>query len=355
MTHKPDTDGEQNPLIDVANLCVSFRARGFLGRLRYSIRAVNDVSFQIAQGKTFGLVGESGSGKSTIGRAILRLVDIDCGSIRFNGREVTSFGRRTPLAYRRNVQAVFQDPYSSLNPSHVAGDIIGEIITRHLKIKGSERQTMVVDLLKRVGLSNFHTERYPYELSGGQRQRVAIARALAANPSLIIFDEAVSSLDVSTQAQVINLLENLQKELGFSYLFIAHDLDVVRYISHTIGVLTLGRLVESGPAERVYEKPAHPYTQMLLTSIPVPNPAEQRRRRSLRRRMATDCDPPSPVTPPSGCPFRTRCTLVMQVCSENMPAPTSVIGGGEVRCHLHTTGPKLRGQSVTQLFRNSIT
>ena len=353
MIEKPESS-ESKPLIKISNLSVNFKARGFLGRLRYVVRAVNNVSFEIGGGKTFGLVGESGSGKSTIGRAILRLVDIDSGSIIFEGTDVTSFRRRTLFEYRRKVQTVFQDPYSSLNPSFRAKDTIGEIIKLHLKIKGSEQNAMVVDLLKRVGLSKFHEERFPYELSGGQRQRVAIARALAAKPNLIVCDEAVSSLDVSTQAQVINLMEDLQNELGVSFLFIAHDLAVVRHLSQTIGVLNLGRLVETGPANRVYEKPAHPYTEMLLSSIPLPDPAEQRKRRNLRRRLCVDNEPPSPINPPSGCPFQTRCILAMDICREEMPASTPVSGGGVVLCHLHTSGPKLAGETVHQLFEESI-
>ena len=344
-------DATDKALLEVSDLQVSYKSKNFLGQIRYMIRAVNDVGFEIGKGETFGLVGESGSGKTTVGKAILRLIEIDGGSICFDGLEAPPSIERVPLEYRRHVQAVFQDPYSSLNPSHLAGDIIGEPITRHLKIRGKERQSLVVDLLRKVGLSGIHAHRYPYELSGGQRQRIAIARALASNPRLIVCDEPVSALDVSTQAQVINLLEDLQEELVVSYLFIAHDLAVVRHISHNIGVVNLGWLVEIGPSDRVYEQPAHPYTEMLLASIPVPNPAEQRRRRSLRQQLYIDADLPSPVKPPPGCPFQTRCTMAMNICREEMPVPTPVNGGGLVRCHLHTTGPKLEGRSVLQLHR----
>ncbi len=346
------TNSMNNTLLQVSNLQVSYKSKNFFGQIRYRVRAVNDISFEIGKGKTFGLVGESGSGKTTVGKAILRLIEIDGGAVSFDGMVAPHSIQKVPLEFKRNVQSVFQDPYSSLNPSHLAGDIIGEPITRHLKIRGSERQTMVADLLKKVGLSGIYAHRYPYELSGGQRQRIAIARALASNPRLIVCDEPVSALDVSTQAQVINLLEDLQEELLVSYLFIAHDLAVVRHISHDIGVVNLGWLVEVGPSDRVYEQPSHPYTEMLLASIPVPNAVEQRRRRTLRQSLYIDADLPSPVNPPPGCPFQTRCTLSMDICREEMPEATPVNGGGVVRCHLHTSGPKLEGRPVAVLHDN---
>ena len=326
----------QSPLLSVDQLDVTFYKRDLLGRVSHTIRAVEQVSFDIQNNQTFGLVGESGSGKSTIGKAILRLLRPNSGKIVFDGQDIGSFGRFTPLKYRKDVQVIFQDPYSSLNHSHVAEQIIGEPITRHLGLTGKARRQRVIELLERVGLSDYHLERYPSEFSGGQRQRIAIARALAVEPRLIVCDEAVSALDVSTQAQVINLLESLQQDLGVSYLFIAHDLAVVRHISHTIGVMYLGKLVETGSAERVYEKPAHPYTEMLLASVPFPNPIEQAKRRAIRRQLRRQdlANQPSKTT---GCPFAPRCPFVMDVCLTKIPTPVPVVGGGTVRCHLHTS------------------
>jgi len=246
---------------------------------------------------------------------------------------------------------VFQDPYSSLNPSHVVSEIVGELITQHRGIRsGQERDKIVGDLLEEVGLGRHFMERFPYELSGGQRQRVAIARALSVEPQMIICDEATSALDVSIQSQVINLLEEIQERTGVSYLFIAHDLAVVRHISHDIGVLYLGYLVETGPSERVYSETAHPYTAMLLSAEPIPDPARQKRRAEVRRMYHIDAEPPSPANLPLGCPFTNRCALVMDVCHDSMPDVTPVDGGGLVRCHLHTSGPMLNGKSVIQLL-----
>ncbi len=324
-----------DPILSLDQLHVSFLKRDFLGRISDTLHAVKDVSFEIESHQTFGLVGESGSGKSTIGKAILRLLKPERGKIIFDGEDLQSFGLFTPLSYRKQVQAVFQDPYSSLNPSHTVANIIGEPLTRHLGLSGKARQQRVIELLERVGLSAYHGGRYPIEFSGGQRQRIAIARALAVEPRLIICDEAVSALDVSTQAQVINLLESLQRDLAVSYLFISHDLAVVRHISHTIGVMYLGNMVELGSAERVYERPLHPYTEMLLASVPLANPIEQQKRRMARqqlRRVETNAR----KHVERGCPFAPRCPYVMQVCLEQMPAPLAVEGGGMVRCHLHS-------------------
>ena len=305
-------------LLSVENLCVDFQLkRGMLSRA-LTLRAVRDVSFQIESGRTFGLVGESGSGKSTIGRAILKLAPISAGRVAFDGTDIASFGRRPPLAFRRDVQVVFQDPLSSLNPRQTVGTTIGQAISRHRQVTRQQLQRQIAEVLDSVGLASYQAERYPYELSGGQRQRVAIARALAVRPRLIICDEPVSALDVSTQSQVINLLVDLQREFGLSYLFIAHNLDVVRHISHTIGVLYLGRLVEVGPAEAVYGAPVHPYTQMLLASTLVADPKAQALRSQARRRQPRS-EPPSALNPPSGCPFNTRCTWAADVCRARMP------------------------------------
>lgn len=344
--------------LKVEDLHVHFHsARQLFRAPKPPVKAVNGVSFAIESGKTFGLVGESGSGKSTIARAILRLVDSQDGSsIDVDGIEVTTLDSNGLKKYRKAVQVVFQDPYSSLNPSHIVGEIVGELITEHRGIKaGVERDQIVGDLLEQVGLGRHFLERFPYELSGGQRQRVAIARALSVEPDMIICDEATSALDVSIQSQVINLLEEIQDKTGVSYLFIAHDLAVVRHISHDIGVLYLGYLVETGPSERVYRETAHPYTAMLLSAEPIPDPARQKRRAEVRRLYHIDAEPPSPANMPKGCPFTNRCALVMDKCHEEMPGETPVQGGGTVRCHLHTSGPKLNGGSVLPLLLKDIT
>ena len=339
--------------IQIDDLHVHFEAGRRLFRApRPPVKAVNGVSFSIERGKTFGLVGESGSGKSTIARAILRLVPSKDGStINVDGLEVTDLDAAGLKKYRKAVQVVFQDPYSSLNPSHIVGEIVGELITEHRGIpKGDQRDQIVGDLLVEVGLGRHFLERFPYELSGGQRQRVAIARALSVEPDMIICDEATSALDVSIQSQVINLLEEIQEKTGVSYLFIAHDLAVVRHISHDIGVLYLGYLVETGPSERVYRETAHPYTAMLLSAEPIPDPERQKRRAEVRRIYHIDAEPPSPSNMPKGCPFTNRCALVMDICHDEMPGVTEVVGGGTVRCHLHTSGPTLNGESVVPML-----
>lgn len=346
---------ENNTYLDVQDMHVHFESNKQLFRAkRPPVKAVNGVSFQIPRGKTFGLVGESGSGKSTIARALLRLVPTQDGSsMKVEGKEVTQFDHGAIKDYRSQVQVVFQDPYSSLNPSHIVGEVVGELITEHRGIKkGAERDKMVGDLLEEVGLGRHFLERFPYELSGGQRQRVAIARALSVQPDMIICDEATSALDVSIQSQVINLLEEIQENTGVSYLFIAHDLAVVRHISDDIGVLYLGYMVESGPAGRVYDDPAHPYTAMLLAAEPIPDPVRQKRRAEVRRIYHIDAEPPSPANLPPGCPFTNRCALVMDVCHEEMPSSYPVVGGGTVRCHLHThpKGPLLEGETVVPLL-----
>ena len=331
------------PLLDVRGLSVSFGKRSLLGRGRV-VRAVADVSLQIASGETLGLVGESGSGKSTTGRAVLQLVPADTGSIRLHGEEVTGRRGRELRALRRQMQMVFQDPYSSLDPSATVGASIAEPLRVHEGLSRNASRGRVAELLDLVGLRPSHADRYPYEFSGGQRQRVAIARALSTNPELVVCDEAVSALDVSTQNQVINLLEDLREELGLSYLFIAHDLAVVRHIAHRVAVMYLGRVVEIGPIERVYQQPAHPYTQALLSAIPVPDPERRKESRVLLRG-----DLPDPADPPPGCPFSTRCGFAMPVCREELPAMTAVDGGGEVACHLQTVGPMLAGRSLVHL------
>ncbi|MFE5856702.1 ATP-binding cassette domain-containing protein [Streptomyces sp. NPDC056500] len=287
-TEQQPTPPDGAPLLSVENLTVRYQlGRGMTGRAK-TLTAVRDVSFAIESGRTLGLVGESGSGKSSIGRAILRLAPVSGGRVVFDGKDMATFGKRTPLSFNRDVQVVFQDPMSSLNPRQTIATTIGQAITRHRPLSGLERDREVEHALDRVGLSGYHADRYPHELSGGQRQRVAIARALAPRPRLIVCDEPVSALDVSTQSQVINLLMELQRELSVSYLFIAHDLEVVRHISDDIGVLYLGQMVESGPADQVYRTPSHSYTQRLLASTLVANPARQAARTAQRRALATD-------------------------------------------------------------------
>ncbi|MES1931952.1 oligopeptide/dipeptide ABC transporter ATPase [Salinisphaera shabanensis T35B1] len=331
-------------MLEVDRLTVTFRKHSLLGGTRV-VRAVNQVSLAIAPGETLGLVGESGSGKSTTGRAILRLVPIDSGTVQIQGRDIASIRGRELRATRSQMQMVFQDPYSSLDPSSTIGASIGEPLRVHRSMGRGEIRARVEELLTLVGLRPSHADRYPYEFSGGQRQRVVIARALALDPQLIVCDEAVSALDVSTQNQVINLLEDIREKLSLSYLFIAHDLAVVRHISHRVAVMYLGHIVESGPTNRLYSSPAHPYTEALLSAIPVPDP----RKRNQARRVVLQGGIPDPSNPPSGCPFHTRCPYVMDICKQSMPEMTAVDGGGEVACHLQTSGPTLAGRGLNEL------
>jgi oligopeptide/dipeptide ABC transporter ATP-binding protein len=331
-----DPQPPQPPLVQVHNLHVTFASRRRLPwqPVRH-IHAAREVHFAIAAGQTFGLVGESGSGKSTVARAILRLLRPTAGTIQVTGRDVTTLKGREMLAYRRQVQAVFQDPHSAINPAHVVGDVVGELLTRHRDIRpGRERDACAAALLTQVGLSPDYLERFPYELSGGQRQRVAIARALAAEPQVLVCDEPTSALDVSVQGQVINLLMDIREQKGVSYLFIGHNLHVVRHISDVVGVMYHGYLVETGPARRVYREPAHPYTQMLLESVPVPDPVQQKQRAARRRMQQQASTTPDKPQLAAGCPFQHRCPAVMDICRHTMPPPVPVPGGGEVRCHL---------------------
>jgi oligopeptide/dipeptide ABC transporter ATP-binding protein len=325
------------PLLEVSGLTKTFVS----GRGTRSVRAVDGVDFKVEQGRTLGLVGESGSGKSTTGRLVLRLIDPDSGSICFDGTDIATSDRRRLRAVRRQMQMVFQDPFSSLDPLATILDVVGEPLEVHEDLGPGERAERVVALLEQVGLGAGHLRRYPAEFSGGQRQRIAIARALALNPRLIVCDEPVSALDVSTQAQVINLLEDLQAEHDIAYLFIAHDLAVVRHASHDIGVMYLGRMVEMGPAESVYNEPKHPYTEALLSAVLIADPVVQR----TRKRIILEGDMPSPADPPNGCRFHTRCPYVMPICREVDP-PAYPVEDGWSACHLHTEGPALAGSTV---------
>jgi len=334
------------PLLEVRDLVKHFPVTsGVLRRTRGHIRAVDGVDLVIGAGETLGLVGESGSGKSTVARLVLRLIDATSGSVVFGGQDLFTLDSRALRRARREMQIVFQDPYTSLDPRATIGATLGEPLEIHDGLTGRARDRRAAELLQLVGLSAHHLHRYPHEFSGGQRQRVAVARALALNPRLVVCDEPVSSLDVSTQSQVINLLSDLQAELGLAYLFIAHDLSVVRHLSHRIAVMYLGRIVETGRADEVVRRPTHPYTEALLSAIPVPDPGRQRH----RKRIVLEGDVPSPARVPSGCGFHTRCPYVMEVCATEEPAPFTTASGTTVCCHLHTTGPALAGSPVTVL------
>jgi oligopeptide/dipeptide ABC transporter ATP-binding protein len=320
-------------------------SRSSLFGKREVLQAVAGVSFTLARGETLGLVGESGSGKSTVARLLMRLVDTTSGTVEMAGTDITSLKGEALRRMRERAQMVFQDPYSSLDPLSPLKDSVGEPLRTHFKMGRKAREDRVAELLLQVNLRRQYAERYPNELSGGQLQRAAVARALASNPDLLVLDEPVSALDVSTQAQVINLLQDLQNQLGVAYLFIAHDLSVVKHISHRIAVMYLGRIVENGPADQVYENPAHPYTAALLSAVPVPDPVRQRE----RKKKPLQGDIPSPTNPPSGCRFRTRCPFAMEICREVDPPAFVTPSGVVTYCHLHEHGPKLRGASVSSL------
>ncbi len=317
-------------MLEVENLVKEFpiKGGGLIRRTVGAVQAVSDVSFYLDPGETLGLVGESGCGKSTTGRAILQLHKPTSGSVRYNGRELTTLTQKQMRPLRRDLQIVFQDPYASLNPKMPVNDIVGEPMRVH-GIKGPQVMDRVADLLKRVGLNPEHGNRYPHEFSGGQRQRVGVARALALDPKIIILDEPVSALDVSVQAGVVNLLEELQGQLDLAYLFIAHDLSVVRHISDRVAVMYLGRIVEIGTRAEVYEQPSHPYTQALLSSAPIADPDKER----ARERIVLEGDVPSPVDPPSGCRFRTRCWKAQDICAEETPELIDRGTGHPVACH----------------------
>jgi oligopeptide transport system ATP-binding protein len=327
----PDT------LLSVERLSKDFSAANglFSSRFGDKVSAVKDVDLSIQRGQTLGLVGESGSGKSTIGRCIIRLIKPTAGRVLVDGKDVHTLGGAELKAFRRDVQIVFQDPQSSLNPRMTIGELVREPFLIHGIGGKAEQMAQVRELLETVGLNPEHINRYPHEFSGGQRQRIGIARALALRPKLIICDEPVSALDVSIQAQILNLLGDLQREFGLTYLFIAHDLGVVQHVSDQVAVMYLGSLVEMGDVQSLYATPHHPYTQSLLSAIPVPDPAEQR----TRSRILLPGDPPSPLDPPSGCRFRTRCPLAQDVCAEEAPRLTEVAPGHSCACHFAKANP----------------
>ena len=317
------------PVLEVESLKKYFPVRkGLLRRTVGQVHAVEDVSFTIGPGETLGLVGESGCGKTTVGRAILRLIEPTAGTIRLEGQDVTHLNRRDMRPFRRQVQIIFQDPFSSLNPRMRAGDIVGEPLRIHETASRGERRERVAALFQRVGLRAAQMDNYPHQFSGGQRQRIGVARALALNPRLIIGDEPVSALDVSIQAQVINLLMDLQRELGLSYLFISHNLAVVEHISHRIAVMYLGRIVEFTDKATLFTRPLHPYTEALLAAVPVPDPRIKRAKRVVQG------DVPSPLNPPPGCHFHTRCPYAEARCRSDVPPLREVAPGHHVACHL---------------------
>ena len=332
LANVPPTELQPSaPLLKVENLVKQFPIKGGLfSRVVDHVHAVDGVSFELAAGETLGVVGESGCGKSTTGRCILRLIEPTSGEVTFEGRSVTAAGKSELRALARDMQIIFQDPYASLNPRMTVGAIVGEALTIHKLAKTpGEYHDRIVQLLETVGLAADHMRRFPYEFSGGQRQRIGIARALAVSPKLIVCDEAVSALDVSIQAQVINLLEDLRSQFNLTYIFIAHDLSVVEHISHRVAVMYLGRIVEIAPSKALYTNPLHPYTEALMSAVPIPDPSVKRKRIPLQG------DVPSPIHPPKGCHFHTRCPIAQKpLCSTEKPALKQSGEGHWVACHL---------------------
>ncbi|WP_143416067.1 dipeptide ABC transporter ATP-binding protein [Geobacillus sp. E263] len=318
------------PLLQVKGLKKYFPITGgVFGKKIGEVKAVDDVTFTVYKGETLGIVGESGCGKSTTGRMLLRLIEPTEGSIVFEGKEVTKLSKSELRKMRRDMQMIFQDPFASLNPRHTVEKILEEPLVVHGIGSKEERKKRVQEMLEVVGLGRYHAKRYPHQFSGGQRQRIGIARTLMTNPKLIIADEPVSALDVSIQAQVLNLLEDLQKEFGLTYIFIAHDLGVVRHISDRVGVMYLGRLVELADSDQLYESPKHPYTKALLSAVPIPDPEYKKESQLLSG------DLPNPANPPQGCAFHTRCSACMDICKQKRPEMKEVEKGHYVACHLY--------------------
>lgn len=317
-------------ILEVSHLKKYFPIKGgFFNRVVGNVKAVDDVSFQIKKGTTMGLVGESGCGKSTTGRTLLRLLPKTDGEIFFEGQNVSELSREELRQLRTKMQIIFQDPYSSLSPRLPVGEIIGEAVREHNLVPKDKYDDYVTEIMLKCGLQEFHKDRYPHEFSGGQRQRICIARAIAMNPDFIVCDEPVSALDVSIQAQIINLLKDLQEQFGLTYLFISHDLSVVEHISDSVGVMYLGSMVETGETEALFKNPLHPYTKALFSAIPIPDPDLKANRTILEGSI------PSPANPPSGCKFHTRCSECMEICKEVAPETKEVESGHFVCCHLY--------------------
>ena len=328
LPNQASTENGATPLLRVKNLVKYYPIHGgLLQREVARVHAVEDLSLEIAPGETLGLVGESGCGKTTAGRVILRLAPATSGQVLFQGRDVFAASGHDLKQLRRDMQIIFQDPYSSLDPRMPVGDIIGEGLDIHGIGNRTEREAAVRDVMARVGLRPQYIRRYPHEFSGGQRQRIGIARALVLQPKFVVCDEPVSALDVSIQSQILNLLKDLQQQLGLTYLFIAHNLAVVRYICDRIGVMYLGKIVELTSTDQLFQQPLHPYTQALLSAIPEPDPTRR------HKRIILTGDVPSPINPPSGCRFHTRCPIAMEICKQKEPEFREVSGGHQVACH----------------------
>ncbi|MCR5173795.1 MAG: ABC transporter ATP-binding protein [Oscillospiraceae bacterium] len=327
-----DTGDQAEYLLEVRNLKKYFPIKGgFIGHTVGQVKAVDGVSFRIKRGTTMGLVGESGCGKSTVGRTILRLHDKTAGDVLFNGQEIFDLSKQELRKLRPKIQIIFQDPYSSLSPRLPVGEIIGEAVREHNVVPKEDFDDYITDIMKKCGLQEFHKDRYPHEFSGGQRQRICIARALAMNPDFILCDEPVSALDVSIQAQIINLLQELQNTFGLTYLFISHDLSVVEHISDTVGVMYLGSMVEFAETEKVFDHPLHPYTEALFSAIPVPDPDYK------MERIVLEGSIPSPANPPAGCKFHTRCKDCMEICKHVAPKWKEVQEGHFCACHKYNS------------------